>query len=61
MRVWDVYEYIYPAVGKPFMEFVGEVEARTEKSALNKAAKLFKVDRGGVSARRRHSENFKVF
>lgn len=58
MRTWVIYEMIYPIIGEPYREYVGSVEAKTESSALNKARKTFKVDRGGVPARLRHSENF---
>lgn len=58
MRTWSIYEMVYPAVGEKFLEYVGRVEARTEKSALNKAAKQFKVDRGGWPVRWRDSNNF---
>ena len=58
MRTWAIYEKIFPVVGKPYFEFVGTVEARTEKSALNKAKKEFKWDRGGIPNRKRESTNF---
>ena len=58
MRTWLIYEMIYPIIGEPFKEYVGKVDARTETSALNKARKAFKVDRGGVPVRYRRAENF---
>lgn len=58
MRTYSIYETIYPIVGEPYKEKIGSVEAATERSALNKAAKQFKVDCGGIPARRRHPENF---
>ena len=58
MKVWDVYEDIVPAVGEPFREFVGRVEARTHKSAWNKAAKEFRFDGRGIPGRQRHADNF---
>lgn len=58
MRTWSIYETIFPAVGNRYTEYVGRVEARSYKSALNKAAKEFKVDRGGVPCRWRKPENF---
>lgn len=58
MKTWKIYENMHPILGEPYREYVGQVEARTEKSALNKARKTFKVDRGGVPVRRRKAENF---
>ena len=58
MRTWSIYETVYPAVGEAFTEYVGRVEARTERSAINKAKKQYKVDDGGYPVRRRHPENF---
>lgn len=58
MRTYKIFERFNPIIGESYEEYVGAVEARTEKSALNKAAKEFKVDRGGVPARRRKPENF---
>lgn len=60
MRTWSIYETVYPAVGVPFTVYVGRVEARTERSALNKAKKQYKVDAGGIPIRYRRFENFSV-
>ena len=58
MKTWIIRELIFPAVGNPFYEYVGRVDSRTEQSALNKAAKVFIWDRGGIPNRKRHSKNF---
>lgn len=58
VKTWHIYEKISPIVGKPYEQYVGSVDAKTEAAALNKAAKLYKVDRGGVPVRRRRAENF---
>lgn len=58
MKTWNIYEEITPILGEPFKEFVGVVEARTETSALEKAAKKFKVDAGGYPVRHRKADNF---
>lgn len=58
MKDYNIYETVYPAVGEPFVEFVGSVEARTEGSALRKAVKHFKVHDGGIPVRYRRPENF---
>ena len=60
MLEFAVYEKINPIWGDPHMEYVGTVVARNEKSAMTKAAKQFKYDRGGVPARRRKVENFNL-
>ena len=60
MLEFAVYEKINPIWGDPYKEYVGTVVARNEKSAMNKAAKQFKYDKGGVPARRRKAENFKL-
>ena len=60
MSTWSVYETVYPAVGAPFIVYAGRVDARTERSALNKAKKQYKVDAGGIPIRHRRSENFSV-
>lgn len=60
MLEFAVYEKINPIWGDPHMEYVGTVVARNEKSAMTKAAKQFKYDKGGVPARRRQAENFKL-
>ena len=48
MRTYTIYERIFPIIGESYEERIGTVEARTEKAALNKAAKMYKWDRGGV-------------
>lgn len=58
MRTWHIYETIYPLIGDAYRDYVGQVEAKTEASALRKASKEFRVDRGGVPARGRKPENF---
>ena len=60
MLEFAVYEKINPIWGDPYTEYVGTVVARNEKSAMTKAAKQFKYDKGGVPARRRKVENFKL-
>lgn len=60
MLEFAVYEKINPVWGDPHTEYVGTVVARNEKSAMTKAAKQFKYDRGGIPARRRQAENFKL-
>ena len=60
MTEFRVYEKINPILGEPWIEYVGTVEARDKKSAMNKAAKQFKYDRGGVPARRRNPQNFEL-
>lgn len=59
MATYSIYERITPIIGESYSEFVGTVEAATERFALNKAAKKFKyvrfVNSGG---RRRKPENF---
>ena len=60
MKDYNVYERITPIYGEPYNQFVGMVEARDEKSALNKAVKKFKIDKGGVPVRHIISENFFV-
>ena len=60
MLEFAVYEKINPIWGDPHTEYVGIVVARNEKSAMTKAAKQFKYDRGGIPARRRQAENFKL-
>lgn len=60
MLEFAVYEKINPIWGDPYTEYVGTVIARNEKSAMNKAAKQFKHDRGGVPARSRKAENFNL-
>lgn len=59
MATYSIYEKITPIIGESYSEFIGTVEAITERSALNKAAKKFKIvrfDNGG--GRRRKPENF---
>lgn len=58
MRTYSIFETVYPIIGEPWREKVGTVEAISEKSALNKAKKLFKVNNGGFPVRRRKPENF---
>lgn len=58
MRTWDIYEKIEPVWGDTHDDYVGSVDARDEKSALNKARKMYKYDRNGVPARRRNADNF---
>lgn len=60
MLEFEVYEKINPIWGDPYTEYVGTVIARNEKSAMNKTAKQFKYDKGGVPARRRKVENFNL-
>lgn len=60
MFEFAVYEKINPIWGDSYTEYVGTVVARNEKSAMNKAAKQFKYDRGGVPVRIRKAENFKL-
>ena len=60
MLEFAVYEKINPIWGDPYTEYVGTVIARNEKSAMNKAVKQFKYDRGGVPVRRRKAENFNL-
>lgn len=60
MTDYYVYEHITPVWGDVRDEYLGVVQARTEQSALNKAKKQYKYDRGGVPARRRNSDNFWV-
>ncbi|KAB0577209.1 hypothetical protein EI53_01231 [Fusobacterium naviforme] len=58
MRTFSIYEIIHRVWGGDVTEYVGRIEARNEKAALNKAAKRFRVDDGGVPERRRRPENF---
>lgn len=58
MKEYKIYERITNLFGDRELDYVGSVSARNEQSALKKAGRLFKVDDGGVPARRRNAENF---
>lgn len=58
MKDYLVYERISPILGREHDEFLGVIRAQNMRSALNKARKTYKVDRGGVPARRRIADNF---
>lgn len=58
MKDYLVYERISPILGREHDEFLGVIRAQNMKSALNKARKLYRIDREGVPARRRIADNF---
>lgn len=60
MMDYYAFEHIKPILGDEYDECLGVVQARTNQSALNKARKQYKYDRGGVPARRRISDNIWV-
>lgn len=58
MKDYLVYERISTILGREHDEFLGVVRAQNMRSALNKARKLYRIDREGVPARRRIADNF---
>ena len=62
MKFWLIYERIIPNWGDPYDECIGEVKARTENSALNKARKMFRWEHHGgeygAYSRRRNTSRF---